>query len=29
MAEDGPPIEAGDGTIWGEGDASMFVERGM
>jgi len=24
--EDGPPIEAGDGTIWGEGDAPMFVE---
>jgi len=24
--EDEPPIEAGDGTIWGEGDAPMFVE---
>jgi len=24
--EDGPPIEAGDGTVWGDGDAPMSVE---
>jgi len=26
IGEDGPPMEAGEGTIWGEGDATMSVE---